>query len=85
MLWCSLVVADLFVGMEKFELHYRCRGRSNSKKIRVATISVRIVDQRAENGGLDPSWLIFAFLGRPDFSVHRSQNPLKNSILGPVD
>ena len=23
--------------------------------------------QRAENGGLDPSWLIFAFLGRPDF------------------
>ena len=24
-------------------------------------------DQRAENGGLDPSCLIFAFLGRPDF------------------
>ena len=23
--------------------------------------------QRAENGGLDPSWLGFAFLGRPDF------------------
>ena len=23
--------------------------------------------QRAENGGLDPSWLNFAFLGRPDF------------------
>ena len=23
--------------------------------------------QRAENWGLDPSWLIFAFLGRPDF------------------
>ena len=23
--------------------------------------------QRAENGGLDPSWLIFAFSGCPDF------------------
>ena len=23
--------------------------------------------QRAENGGLDPSWLDFAFWGRPDF------------------
>ena len=23
--------------------------------------------QRAENGGLDPSWLNLAFLGRPDF------------------
>ena len=23
--------------------------------------------QRAENGGLDPSWLIFAFSGRTDF------------------
>ena len=25
-------------------------------------------NQRAENGGLDPSWLDFAFLGRPGFS-----------------
>ena len=25
------------------------------------------VDQRAENGGSDPSWLNLAFLGRPDF------------------
>ena len=25
------------------------------------------VSQRAENGGLDPSWLNLAFLGRPDF------------------
>ena len=24
-------------------------------------------NQRAENGGLDPSWLNLAFLGRPDF------------------
>ena len=25
------------------------------------------INQRAEKGGLDPSWLDFAFLGRPDF------------------
>ena len=30
--------------------------------------------QRAENGGLDPSWLYLAFLGRPRFSVQRSQD-----------
>ena len=29
MLLCSLLVADLIVGMEELELHYRCRGRSN--------------------------------------------------------
>ena len=43
MLWCSLFVADLIVGMEEVELHYRCRGRSNLQKFRVATISVRMV------------------------------------------
>ena len=43
MLWCPLFVADLIVGMEELELHYRRRGRSNFRKIRTATISVRIV------------------------------------------
>ena len=41
--WGSLFVADLIVGMEELELHYRCRGRSNFWKIRIATISVRMV------------------------------------------
>ena len=27
--------------------------------------------QRAENGGLDPSWFDFAVLGRPDFQSRR--------------
>ena len=43
MLWCSLSVADLMAGMEEVELHCRCRGRSNLRKIRRATIYVRMV------------------------------------------
>ena len=43
MLWCSLFVTDLLVGMEELELHNRRRGRSNFHKIRIATISVRMV------------------------------------------
>ena len=31
------------------------------------------INQRAENGGLDPSWLGFAFLGRPDFQSRGSK------------
>ena len=30
--------------------------------------------QRAENGGLDPSWLNLAFLGRPDFQSRGPKN-----------
>ena len=33
MLWCFLCVADLIVGMAELELHYRCRGRSNFRRI----------------------------------------------------
>ena len=43
MLWCFLFVADLIVGMEELELHYRCRVRSNFRKIRIAIISVRMI------------------------------------------
>ena len=43
MLLCSLFVADLIVGMEELELHYRRRGRYNLRKLRIATISVRMV------------------------------------------
>ena len=39
MLWCSLFVADLIMAMEELESHDRCRGRSNFRKIRIATIS----------------------------------------------
>ena len=31
--------------------------------------------QRAANGGLDPSWLDLAFLGRPDFPSRGPQIP----------
>ena len=41
--WCSLFVADLIMGMEELELHYRRRGRHNFRKIKIATISVRMV------------------------------------------
>ena len=39
----ALFVADLIAGMEALELCYRCRGRSNFRKIRIASISVRMV------------------------------------------
>ena len=44
MLLCSLSVADLIVGMEELELHHRCRGRCNLRKIKIATISIWMVD-----------------------------------------
>ena len=37
--------------------------------------------QRAENGGLDPSWLDLAFLGRPDCPF-RAPKTLENKDLG---
>ena len=43
--FCALFVADLTVGMEELELHYRRRGRSNFRKIKIATISVRMVGE----------------------------------------
>ena len=51
MLWCSLCVAYLILGIEELEVRYRCRGRSNVRKIRIATISqmisVRMVGEQA--------------------------------------
>ena len=44
--FCALFVADLIVGMEELELHYRRRGRYNFRKIRIATIAVRMVPAR---------------------------------------
>ena len=41
--FCAPFVADLIVGMEELELHYRRRCRSNLRKIKIATISVRMV------------------------------------------
>ena len=38
--------------------------------------------QRAENGGLDPSWLISAFLGRPDVQSRGPQNTYFNGFWG---
>ena len=43
MLFCSLFVADLIVGMEELELHYRRRGSSNVRKVKIATRSARMV------------------------------------------
>ena len=42
----ALFVADLIVGMEELELHCRRRGRSNLRKIKIATISARMVGDR---------------------------------------
>ena len=44
MLLCSLFVADLIVGMEELELHYRSRGGYNFQKVKIATVSVRMVE-----------------------------------------
>ena len=41
--FCAPFVADLVLGMEEVELRYRCRGRHNFRKIKIATISVRMV------------------------------------------
>ena len=48
--FCAIFVADLIVGMEELELHCRRRGRYNFWKIKIATISVRMVRIRAEKG-----------------------------------
>ena len=61
----SIFVADLIVGMEELELHYRCRARSNLQKIKIATISVRMVwtssraGSRGGGGGVDLSFCVF--------------------------
>ena len=39
----ALLIADLIVGMEELELYYRCKGRSNFQKIRIATMAVGMV------------------------------------------
>ena len=39
----------------------------------IGGISSETVSQRAENGGLDPSWLDFAFLGPPYFQSRGPQ------------
>ena len=38
------------------------------------------ISQRAENGGLGPSWLDFAFFGAPRFLVQRFPNPLAKAF-----
>ena len=52
MLWCSLFVADLIVGMEEVDLFYRCRGTKSHGKAdaeadllseKLATISASMV------------------------------------------
>ena len=45
------------------------------------------VIQRAENGGLDPSWLNLAFLGHPDVQSRgpKTLKPFKTSILETLD
>ena len=45
MLWCSLFVADPIVGMEELELHYRCRGRCNFHKFKIALCWVRAASE----------------------------------------
>ena len=40
-----------------------------------------VLGQRAENGGLDPSWLNLAFLGRPDFQS-RGSKILVSKVFG---
>ena len=58
------------------------RFHSNHKAAnRPAPYTLSFHSQRAENGGLDPSWLNLAF-GAPRFSVQRSQNPLKSVFWG---
>ena len=37
------IVADLVVGVEELELHYRCRCRCTFRKIRIARVAVRMV------------------------------------------
>ena len=68
------------------------RLRVQSRSRRQSTIAAYSVfsfpacfNQRAENGGLDPSWLIFGFFGAPRFSVQRSQNAYFKGVLWPLD
>ena len=42
-------------------------------------------NQRAENAGLDPSWLDLSFLGRPDFQSRGPKMLISKGFLGPLD
>ena len=77
MLWCYLFVADLIVRMEELELHCRCRGRSNFRKIRIATMSVRMVPSsqkqlQAKNKIKIPGFWIFSLLSYESESERKS-------------
>ena len=43
----ALVVADLTVGVKELGLHYRCRGRFNFRKFRIAPIAVMMVVRKS--------------------------------------
>ena len=58
--FCKPPLCEPPIGAVRGSLRKLSRGPS--KKSCVSTSL-----QRAENGGLDPSWLILAFLGSPDF------------------
>ena len=45
----------------------------------------RSKNQRAANGGSDPSWLNLAFLGRPNFESRGPQIPIFKGYLGLLD
>ena len=64
--FCALCVADLIVGMEELELQYRRRGGSNLRKIKIATIFVRMVMSDVKCWAFDQGWIFheWSFLGQ---------------------
>ena len=69
---------DLFATPQTQTILWHCPGKGWwSRPLFVGPFPWEKGNQRAANGGLDPSWLNLAFLGAPRFSLQRSQNPLK--------
>ena len=75
--FCALFVADLIVGMEELELHYRRRGRSNFRKIKSGEKKTNKHKQLRgivpEMGGGQIVYVFPLFLGKKETHKQNSQ------------
>ena len=63
------------------ELKHRRRSVPPVSGVTISDTDSMSLNQKAENGGLDPSWLVFAFSGRPNFPS-RGPKTLENKCFG---
>ena len=83
MLWCSLFVAGLIMGIEELELHCRYRGRFDFRKIRIATIVRRVVPETSQGRGLPE--VLQLFEGNKSVRGEELQRESPFEFLGHID